>query len=422
MTSTTGIDVAIVGGGAIGASAALELARRGASVVLLERGPELASGCSAGNAGIVGASHVRPLANPAAVRDGLRWMGRADSPFYVRPRPGILPWLTKFVANAAPARVRRANAILQALATESAELHRQLDAAGLDAGYQRRGLLDVFRGQRAFAEAQAEDPDGEAVDPRALAPQLGDGFAGAILHRDEMHVDPLRYVLAVGEQAWNHGADIRTGVEVLGFRRRGDRFDALWTTHGDIPVGEVVVAAGVWTPRLSAELGIRLPIEGGKGYHADVEVRAGDPELPIWLHEHRVVVTPLKDRVRLAGTLELTGTDGGVDARRVNAITSAAAEAMPTFKDRKVTHFWRGQRPCTPDGLPVIGRPPQLENVILAAGHGMWGLQLAPITARLVADLALGDAPSHDLDPLRPDRFSVRPARATPALAGVGGR
>src|SRR3954469_23912476 len=108
------VDVAVIGGGAVGVSTAWELARGGASVALLERGPELAWGCSAGNAGIVGPSHVVPLAEPAAVRDGLRWMARPDSPFYVRPSPSVLPWLGRFAAAATPGRLHRSRAALRA--------------------------------------------------------------------------------------------------------------------------------------------------------------------------------------------------------------------------------------------------------------------------------------------------------------------
>jgi D-amino-acid dehydrogenase len=240
---------------------------------------------------------------------------------------------------------------------------------------------------------------------------LTSDIAGAILDPGEAHCDPRRFVDAVGAWAADAGVDIRTGVEVLGFRRGGGRIDALWTTSGDVVADEIVVAAGVWSAGLAQRLGVRLPIEGGKGYHVDFEARADDPELPIWLHESRVVVTPLDGRLRLAGTLELTGTDRDVDARRVEAIVAAARRAMPGFGSRRTLEVWRGLRPCTPDGLPVVGRAPGAENAVLAAGHGMWGLQLAPVTGRLVASVIAGEPPEHDLRPLRPGRFRLAAAR-----------
>ena len=421
-------DVAVIGGGVIGACIALDLARRGASVVLLERGPELAWGCSAGNAGIVGASHVLPLADPAAVRDGIRWMTRPDSPFFVRPRPRVLPWLVRFTAAATPERFARHRAVLHELASESAKLHAAFDAAGLDAGYRRRGLLNVYGSEPAFAAARDEATragrnGGRArvitdALPGGLASTSTAPIAGAILEPDEAHCDPHRFVRAIGQLAVEEGVDLRTNVEVLSLRRRGSRIDSLWTTSGDLAVNEVVLAAGVWSGGLTRDLGLRLPLEGGKGYHVDVESRPGDPELPVWLHESRVVMTPLDGRLRLAGTLELTGTDRGVDARRVDAIIAAARRAMPHFGSRRTLDVWRGLRPCTPDGLPVIGRAPDLDNAILATGHGMWGLQLAPITARLVAAVVGGEQAAHDLHPLRPERFQVsvkRPVRPVAA-------
>jgi D-amino-acid dehydrogenase len=395
----------------IGTCIALELARRGASVTVLERGPELAWGCSAGNAGIVGASHVVPLANPSALRDGVRWMARSDSPFYVRPRPRVLPWLLRFAVAATPRRTRRHAAVLRDLASRSAALHARLAAGGLDTGYAQRGLLNLYASERAF-DCALDEFALQGGRPRVVTHSLPDLAAslapvtGAILDSDEAHCDPHRFVQAVGRMAMEKGVDIRTGVEVLEVRRRGPRIESLGTTAGEVRVEQVVFAAGVWTGALARNLGLRLPLEGGKGYHVDVESQPGDPQLPIWLHESRVVITPLDGRLRLAGTFELTGTDDRVDARRVDAIVAAVRRAMPDFGERRTLEVWRGLRPCMPDGLPVIGRIPKLDNAILATGHGMWGLQLAPVSGQLVSAIAADDESERVLPALRPDRFT----------------
>jgi D-amino-acid dehydrogenase len=345
-------------------------------------------------------------------------MTRPDSPFYVRPSPAVVPWLGRFAAASAPDRVRRSREALRALAIRSSELHAGLASAGLDAGYRQAGLLNVFSRESAFADARREAivdaQDGIAhevlmpEDLRVAAPTFAGDVAGAIFYPDEAHCDPHRFVRAVGDEARELGVAIRTGVEVLELRRSGGRIDSLWTTAGDFAIGELVVAAGVWSPRFGSQLGVELPIEAGKGYHVDVPSGDDDPGLPIWLHEDRVVITPLDGRVRFAGTLELSGVNHDVSRRRVDAIGAAVGRVLPDLASRPPAHVWRGLRPCTPDGLPVIGRPPAIENATLAAGHGMWGLQLAPVTAELVAGVIAGDDAGGDPAALSADRFALR--------------
>jgi D-amino-acid dehydrogenase len=118
-----------------------------------------------------------------------------------------------------------------------------------------------------------------------------------------------------------------------------------------------------------------------------------------------VIATPLAGRLRLAGTLELAGLDLSVDRRRVDAVVRAGRVGLSGLDGRRTLDVWRGLRPCSPDGLPIVGRPDGLENVVLATGHGMMGLTLAPVTAQLVGELVTGVQPSHDLAPLSPARF-----------------
>jgi len=408
-------DVAVVGGGAVGVCAALELARRGAKVVLLERGAELAWGCSAGNAGLICPSHYIPLANPSALRDGFRWMLKRDSPFYLRPRAAVLPWIARFALASRPERSQAAGKVVQELARASLDLHVAYAAEGVDTGLRRDGVLNVYFAHAGLARArhEAEHNAREGLESRllgadeayALAPSLGPRVVGAVVYPGDAHCDPLRFVHAVGRAAEGAGADIRTRVEVLAFHRRNSRVVALETTAGEIPVGEVVLAAGAWSGSLARGLGLFLPLEGGKGYHVDLEPAEGDPKLPVWLNETRVIVTPLADRLRLAGTLELAGLDLSVDRIRVGAIMRSARRGLPSLQGRRVLEVWRGLRPCTPDGLPYVGRPSGLENVVVATGHAMMGLTLAPVTGRLVGELLVGERPSQDLGPLSPDRF-----------------
>jgi D-amino-acid dehydrogenase len=164
---------------------------------------------------------------------------------------------------------------------------------------------------------------------------------------------------------------------------------------------EVVLAAGSWAPGLGRQLGMSIPIQPGKGY--SLTFQATPPALPFILSEERVAVTPLGDRVRLAGTMELAGMDLSINERRVGAIRRAGEAALGPLGEPLET--WAGLRPLTPDTLPILGRPARFDNLVVAGGHAMIGLSLGPITGRIVADLVAGRDPGFDLSLLSPDRF-----------------
>jgi D-amino-acid dehydrogenase len=380
-------DVVIVGGGAIGVCCALELARRGASVTLLERGPELASGCSAGNAGLICPSHSTPISSPAAVRNGLRWMWKRDSPFYLRPRPAVLPWLARFVL--ASRRWEEGARTIRALSLESLELHAQLGGE-LETSFERTGTLNVYAtpdgleaGER---EAEASGLRYTVLDTdatSALEPSLTGALVGSVHYPDEGRVDPKRFVEAVGRAAAEAGVEIRTGAEVRSL--------------DELRAETVIVAAGAWSRRL-----VDLPLEGGKGYHLDYERSDDDPGIPTWVQETWTIATPLPGRLRLSGTLELAGLDLSISQPRVDAIRRGGERWFRGLADRRILETWAGLRPCLPDGLPAIGR---LGKTVVATGHAMKGVSLAPITGRLVAELLAGERPSFDLAPFDPARF-----------------
>ncbi len=400
----------VVGAGAVGITLALDLARRGAKVTVLERGPVVGAGCSAGNAGVVGASQVTPLASMQALREGLASLPQRHAAFSLKARPRVVPWLARFAAAATPARHAAATAVLQRLAARSAALHAAM-GRDLDVGYVRGGFLSVYEREASLSAASAQaarSPSAadvlDASTLRTEVPELAHGPIGGVRFLDDAHVDPPRFVSAVATEVERLGGSVRTGVEVLGVRRTGGRVTALVTTEGDVACGQLVIAAGAWTPWLSRGLGVRIPVLGGKGYFVEYDAPLALRQ-PVYFPERRMVVTPLADRVRLTGMFELCGTDLRVDNARVDAMRHQAALLVPRLADLRTTGVWRGLRPCTPDGLPIVGRVPRLSNAWLTTGHGMWGLQLALVTAELLGG-ALAGRPEHEaLAPLALSRF-----------------
>jgi D-amino-acid dehydrogenase len=239
----------------------------------------------------------------------------------------------------------------------------------------------------------------------AAEPSLHASVTGGVFFPDDAQLVPDRFVKGLAALARQHGVDVRTSTEVTSFEMNDGRVAAVLTARERLELDELVLAAGSASARLGRKLGLRLPVEGGKGYSVTIERSPHSPRVPLILAEDRLAVTPMGERLRLSGTLELAGEDRSVDRPRALSLLGATRRWFrepPTLDER--AEVWSGLRPCTPDGLPLVGRPRRYSNVIVATGHAMIGLSLAPITGRLVAHLTA--APDEErLGPLRPDRF-----------------
>ncbi len=413
-------EVLIIGGGVIGVCAAYYLSAAGHGVTLIEKQGEICpvEASSYGNAGLIVPSHSIPLAAPGVLGQGLRWLLDADSPFYIRPRldPELIRWLWRFRGACAEGPMRRAIPVLADLGRTSSHLLRELvTSEGLDCGYDEKGWLLIYQDRRAFDQAVEEAEllrefgiasevlDGDGV--RRKEPNVLPAVVGGVYFPEDAHLIPHRFVGELARRAASRGVRLQIGTEVLGFETAGRRVSAVVTTRGRFTPEQVVWAAGAWTPILARGLGLRLPIEAAKGYSVTVRRPAIAPGVPLYLGERKVAVTPMGPLVRLGGTLELAGLDLTVSRRRVEAILRAAREYLPGMAELELVELWRGLRPVTPDGLPLIGRSRRVENLIVACGHGMLGVTQGPVTGKLVAEIVAGTMPSVDLGPLRVERF-----------------
>ncbi|MBI4012853.1 MAG: FAD-dependent oxidoreductase [Candidatus Rokubacteria bacterium] len=410
-------DVLVIGGGVIGVCAAYYLAREGAAVTLVEK-DDVCAGSSYGNAGLIVPSHSVPLAAPGVLWQGLKWMLDPTSPFYIRPRldPDLLGWLWRFRGYCTRGHLARAIPVLRDLGFASLVLYQELAGLdGLHSGFERRGVLAVFRTPGRLEEARHEAAlleahgigtkllDGPAA--RAMEPSLGDAVVGALSFPNDAHLVPDAFVTGLAREAASLGVRIRRDTEVLAFETAGRRIRAVETTRGRLEAEQVVLAAGAWSPALARTLDLRLPIQPAKGYSVTCQRPPEGPAMPLLLAEARVAVTPMGERLRFAGTLELAGLDLAIDRRRVEAVRRAPGRYLRLGDALPLVEIWRGLRPCTPDGLPMIGRSTRVENLILATGHAMIGISLGPVTGKLVAQLATGAPTLLDLAPLRPERF-----------------
>lgn len=411
------LDAIVIGGGVVGTASAYHLAERGASVVLLERG-EICSGASYGNAGWIFPSHGTPLPAPGVIGQALRWLFDPESPFYVKPRLDLelVRWLAGFLRAATATRALETLRLNRELSLANLALCAELASRpGVEIGFARRGLIVLCESEAGLAAAHHElgvlrelGGDGRALSPadvRVIAPRVAGAITGGVLFPVDAHVQPARLVAELARLAIARGARIQTGHEVLALSREGRRVTRVRTTRGDFAAREVVIAGGAWSPQISGALGLRLPVQGAKGYSITVRCPSDFGETPIMLSESKVFITPMGELLRFGGTLELAGLDLSVNLRRVRAVERAVARVLPGVESEPHVETWRGLRPLTPDDRPILGRTRKFDNLVIATGHGMSGISQGVISGKLVAELVAGERPSLDLAPFSPDRF-----------------
>lgn len=404
--------IVIIGGGLIGLSAASECAKRGHRVTVIERA-RARRGASFGNAGMVVPSHFTPLAAPGMVALGLKWMWNPESPFFIKPRfdRELIAWMWRFWRASTPEHVEHCAPLLRDLHLASRAAYERM--AG-DCGLVQRGLLMLCKTQHALDEeshtakkACELGVPAEVLDARQtslLDPDVTMDVAGSVYFPQDCHLQPERYIAALEQQL----GGVMLDAEVTGWRREGGRLTAVMTTSGEVSGDEFVLAGGAWSPELVRELGLRLPMQAGKGYSLTLPHPVELPRLCSILTEARVAVTPMGSALRVGGTMEIAGMDERINKRRIDGIVKALPNYFPRFNpaDFAGVEPWSGLRPCSPDGLPYLGRTRAAENLIVATGHSMMGLSLAPVTGELVGQLADGERPRFDLALLCPDRYA----------------
>jgi D-amino-acid dehydrogenase len=287
--------------------------------------------------------------------------------------------------------------------------------AGLDCGWEVRGALnlyttrhefDAFSGSAAIIGRYGSMPEPlKGADLRKMEPAASPRVYGAWFDGNCGQVRPEALVTDLGRVLTRRGVQIVENERLTGFQVHGGRARAAITDGGRRSAGAFVVATGAWTPQLSSALGCSLPIQPGKGYALTLPAWKNSPRRPCFFEEARVVATPWAGNLRLGGTMEFAGYDERLNRPRLAALLRAGRDYLQPAPAGAVREEWYGWRPMTPDSLPFIDRAPGMDNVVVAAGHNMAGISLAPITATAVAALVTGEAPPLDLHPYRLGRF-----------------
>ena len=413
--------VIVCGGGIVGLCCAYHLARAGFRVTVVERNAEAADSCAHGSAGYISPSHVLPLAVPGMVWTGLKWMLSSRSPFYIKPRldTDLMRWGWLFARACTAAHSRRSAPVLRDLCLGGRRLFVELaDITGNAFELRTEGLLNLC----ATAEGLEHEAHGLArvaqdlgVEARVLNPQetaaLEPGtrlaVAGSVYFPIDAHLTPRKFIPVLVALLKDMGVQFQWSTSIYAWRTAAGRVTSAQSTAGELIADEFVLAGGSWTPAMVNGLGLRLPMQAGKGYSLTLERPRIQLTKSLILTERRVAVTPMGTSLRFGGTMEISGHDDRVRPERVEQIIAAALHFFPelTAADFAGVKPWFGYRPVSPDGLPYIGRLARYANLTTASGHAMLGVTMAPISGLLIAEILTGKKPSVDLSMLDPNRY-----------------
>ncbi len=419
-----GKKVVIVGGGVVGLCTAYYCARNGFNVTVVERKSPHRDGCSFGNAGMVVPSHFVPLAAPGAVSLALKWMWNPASPFYIKPRlnADLFTWGLKFWRAANAAHVQRSAPLLRDLALASRASFEEFAALpDNDFGLVKKGLLMLCKTHHGLEEesktaerARALGIPADVLDAKqtaALDPGARMDIAGAVYFPLDCHFSPGRFMDKLQQRLETIPAvNFIWDSEVVGLRIENERrISAIKISEDrEIEADEFVLCAGSWSPQLAKQLGLKIPIQAGKGYSLTLPQPRQLPQICSILTEARVAVTPMDGALRVGGTMEVAGLNEDINPVRVRGIVDSFCTYFPEFKADNFAGIrpWRGLRPCSPDGLPFIGRTAKFSNFSAATGHAMLGMTLGPATGKLMAEILSGQKPSLEIALLSPDRYN----------------
>ena len=411
--------VTIVGAGVIGLCSAYYLQKEGYEVTVIERG-DITDGCSFGNMGYISPSHFIPLASPGIIAEGIRHMLSSSSPFYIKPRLNwdLLQWGYHFWRNCNAATVKRNAPHLNNILHLSRYLINDMrDEIGDTFEMEEIGCLMMCKQEKTLQHEFHLADDAEKFglqverlrrnEVQQLETDVEVDVAGAVLFKDDCHFDPGKMITALKKHLESNGVRFQLHTTVTGFEKQNNRITAVLTDKGKTDADELIVATGSWLPVVMRMMGIRLLLQPGKGYSHTYDHVEKNLKYPAILVDGRCAITPWKQRLRIGGTMELSGINNRVLIKRMQGIYESARNFYPglTIDFPPADKIWNGLRPVTPDGLPYIGRVNNFENVIVAGGHAMLGISEGTGTGKLVSEITQHKTTSVDISAFKPQRY-----------------
>ena len=409
-------DAMVLGAGIVGVSVALQLARRGMSVALVDRAG-IGEATSYGNSGVIEGSTILPPAFPSSFSALLRvaFKRASEANYHMSFLPRVAPWLLAFRAASQAPRIAETARLNRPLFAAALPEHETLMAeAGATRYLRKTGWMKLYRSADAFAGLQREFDLAadfglpletlDAAGAQALEPSLSPVFKRAVFWPKAASLsNPLAVTLAYAKRLAALGGVTLSG-DARSLHRAGNRW-RVETNEGAFDSAEAIVALGPWAPDLLEPLGIKLPMAIKRGYHRHFR-GSGNAALsrPVVDVDFGYLITPMEQGIRLTTGAEFAARDAKPTPVQFDRLMPRARTLFP-LGERADDVTWMGSRPCFPNSRPVIGRAPGQAGLWLAIGHAHWGLTLGPATGHLLADMIGGQTPFIDPAAFRAERF-----------------
>ncbi len=409
--------VAVIGGGIIGLLSAYHLRKRGADVIIIDKG-KAGQACSVGNAGWLVPSIAGPLPSPGLTLKSIKWLLRPDSPLYIKPSaiPGLLGWLWQFNRHCNLKDYEAGFHAVAAFGRTTMSLYDELTADGVAFEMEQRAMLFLFhtetemrpvlddlRRLEQYGYTRPTELSGREL--REIEPALATDLQCGLRLEGDRFVQPETLCAGLAASLRDAGVEIREDLAAREVIRNGERVTALVCSDGQVQADTFVIATGAWSGRLAELCGYPLPVQAGKGYSITIRNPSDKVHHMLYLEDAKIGCTPFRGAFRIAGSMELSGVNLTLDRKRVLALERAVQRYVPNALAGESREEWVGMRPITPDGLPMIGRLPSCSNVYVATGHAVLGVTLAASTGAALAELILEGRSETDLRPFDPGRF-----------------
>lgn len=412
--------IVIIGAGVIGLSCAYFLSQTGHTIEIYDQG-DMQDGCSYGNAGLIEISQMTPVPAPGIIQKVLPWMFQPNSPFYMKPQcnADFLQWLYYFLRATSHSHAQHCITIYKQLAALSQQLYQQITEQVLSVPLYKKGLMILYKTQKAqeieqqtAAEAGIHGMTATELNIAEIVqlnPNIRFDILGGIHYLNDMHVNPADFVNGLKEYLQTRDVRFYIKEKLIDIEIKSKKIQKLVTTNQTIEADMFVFATGAWTGQIAKKVKLNIPLQPGKGYHIKLYPKH-NIQMPMMLSEKNIAVTPMGSQLRLAGTMELSGFDHQLRQNRVQAIANGVESYFPDLAPIRYSQdqVWCGLRPMPADGLPFIGRTKGLENLCIAAGHGMRGISLGLATGSLIRDMIDEKPIPSVFDGLCPDRFAGR--------------